>query len=51
VQRGFSQRRKKLSNLLPTDDARRAEQLSPSDWVQLWQGVGNAGDLDEDSET
>jgi 16S rRNA (adenine1518-N6/adenine1519-N6)-dimethyltransferase len=51
VQRGFSQRRKKLSNLLPTDAARRAEQLSPADWVQLWQGVGNAGNLDEDGVT
>ena len=29
VQRGFSQRRKKLSNLLPTRDGRRAEHLSP----------------------
>ena len=37
VQRGFSQRRKKLSNLLPTSDARRAEHLSPIDWVELWQ--------------
>jgi 16S rRNA (adenine1518-N6/adenine1519-N6)-dimethyltransferase len=37
VQRGFSQRRKKLSNLLPTTDGRRAEQLSPVDWVQLWR--------------
>ena len=41
VQRGFSQRRKKLSNLLPTDDARRAEHLSPADWVTLWQEVEN----------
>jgi 16S rRNA (adenine1518-N6/adenine1519-N6)-dimethyltransferase len=39
VQRGFSQRRKKLSNLLPTGDARRAEHLSPSDWVELWRQV------------
>jgi 16S rRNA (adenine1518-N6/adenine1519-N6)-dimethyltransferase len=39
VQRGFSQRRKKLSNLLPTEDSRRAEHLSPADWVQLWQQV------------
>jgi len=37
VQRGFSQRRKKLSNLLPTDDGRRAEHLSPEEWVGLWQ--------------
>jgi 16S rRNA (adenine1518-N6/adenine1519-N6)-dimethyltransferase len=39
VQRGFSQRRKKLSNLLPTDDGRRAEQLSPAEWVDLWKQV------------
>ena len=39
VQRGFSQRRKKLSNLLPTSDARRAEHLSPADWVELWRQV------------
>jgi len=37
VQRGFSQRRKKLSNLLPTSDERRAEHLSPEDWVALWK--------------
>ena len=37
VQRGFSQRRKKLSNLLPTRDERRAEHLSPEEWVDLWQ--------------
>ena len=39
VQRGFSQRRKKLSNLLPTDDGRRAEHLSPAEWVALWWQV------------
>jgi len=39
VQRGFSQRRKKLSNLLPTDDGRRAEQLSPAEWVELWRRI------------
>jgi 16S rRNA (adenine1518-N6/adenine1519-N6)-dimethyltransferase len=39
VQRGFSQRRKKLSNLLPTEDGRRAEHLSPSEWVELWQAL------------
>ena len=37
VQRGFSQRRKKLSNLLPTTDGRRAEQLSPAEWAELWR--------------
>ena len=37
VQRGFSQRRKKLSNLLPTGDQRCAEQLSPSQWIKLWK--------------
>jgi 16S rRNA (adenine1518-N6/adenine1519-N6)-dimethyltransferase len=39
VQKGFSQRRKKLSNLLPTEDGRRAEQLSPEDWVALWREI------------
>jgi 16S rRNA (adenine1518-N6/adenine1519-N6)-dimethyltransferase len=43
VQRGFSQRRKKLSNLLPTSDGRRAEHLSPGDWVELWRSVESAG--------
>jgi len=42
VQRGFSQRRKKLSNLLNTKDARRAEHLSPTDWVELWRQVETA---------
>jgi 16S rRNA (adenine1518-N6/adenine1519-N6)-dimethyltransferase len=37
VQQGFSQRRKKLSNLLPTSDARRAEHLSPGEWIELWR--------------
>lgn len=37
VQRGFSQRRKKLSNLLPTSDERRAEHLTPVEWVELWR--------------
>ncbi len=37
VQRGFSQRRKKLSNLLPTTDGRRAEHLTPAEWVDLWR--------------
>jgi 16S rRNA (adenine1518-N6/adenine1519-N6)-dimethyltransferase len=37
VQRGFSQRRKKLSNLLPTTDGRRAEHLNPAEWVELWK--------------
>ncbi len=39
VQRGFSQRRKMLSNLLPTRDGRRAEQLAPAEWVDLWREV------------
>jgi 16S rRNA (adenine1518-N6/adenine1519-N6)-dimethyltransferase len=43
VQRGFSQRRKKLSNLLPIDDGRRAEELSPEEWVALWRRVREAG--------
>jgi len=43
VQRGFSQRRKKLSTLLPTDDGRRAEHLSPTEWVELWRQVEKKG--------
>ena len=39
VQRGFAQRRKKLSNLLPTGDSRRAEHLSPAEWVALWREI------------
>jgi 16S rRNA (adenine1518-N6/adenine1519-N6)-dimethyltransferase len=39
VQRGFSQRRKKISNLLPTQDGRRAEHLTPAEWVELWRQV------------
>jgi 16S rRNA (adenine1518-N6/adenine1519-N6)-dimethyltransferase len=39
VQRGFSQRRKKLSNLLPTQDGRRAEHLTPLEWVELWRRI------------
>ncbi len=48
VQRGFSQRRKKLSNLLPTEDGRRAEQLSPTEWVELWQQVELGKTQDQD---
>jgi 16S rRNA (adenine1518-N6/adenine1519-N6)-dimethyltransferase len=44
VQRGFSQRRKKLSNLLPTRDARRAEELSPAEWVRLWRETEKEGE-------
>ena len=43
VQRGFSQRRKKLSNLLPTQDGRRAEHLTPVEWVELWRRVEEVG--------
>ncbi len=39
VQRGFAQRRKKLSNLLPIGDSCRAEQLSPAEWVALWREI------------
>ena len=41
VQRGFSQRRKILSNLLPTSDKRRAEELSPDEWVDLWRKISS----------
>ena len=39
VQCGFSQRRKKLSNLLATDDGRRAEHLAPAEWAELWRRI------------
>ena len=39
VQRGFSQRRKMLSNLLEVRDDRRAEELTPAQWVELWRKV------------
>ena len=39
VQRGFSQRRKKLSNLLEVQDGRRAEELTPTQWVELWRKI------------
>jgi 16S rRNA (adenine1518-N6/adenine1519-N6)-dimethyltransferase len=42
VQRGFSQRRKKLSNLLEVADGRRAEELSPANWVELWRRIVEA---------
>ncbi|MEI9998072.1 MAG: 16S rRNA (adenine(1518)-N(6)/adenine(1519)-N(6))-dimethyltransferase RsmA [Verrucomicrobiota bacterium] len=42
VQRGFSQRRKKLSNLLEVADGRRAEELSPPQWVELWRALAAA---------
>jgi len=42
VQRGFSQRRKMLSNLLEIRDDRRAEQLTPPEWVELWRKIGQA---------
>jgi 16S rRNA (adenine1518-N6/adenine1519-N6)-dimethyltransferase len=42
VQRGFSQRRKKLSNLLEIRDDRRAEELSPAQWIELWQRITQA---------
>ncbi len=46
VQRGFSQRRKKLSNLLPTQDDRRAEHLTPVEWVELWRQMEKASAAD-----
>lgn len=42
VQRGFSQRRKKLSNLLDIRDDRRAEELSPEAWTELWRKIISA---------
>ena len=38
VRKGFSQRRKKLSNTLGIADDRRPEQLSVEDWIVAWRG-------------
>lgn len=42
VRRGFSQRRKQLKRVLPVDLARRAEELDPSEWFQLYEQCGRA---------
>ncbi len=38
VKKGFSQRRKKLSNTLGIADSRRPEELSVADWAAAWAG-------------
>ena len=40
VRKGFSQRRKQLKRVLPVDLARRAEELDPSEWWQLYERHG-----------
>ena len=40
VRKGFSQRRKQLKRVLPVDLARRAEELDPSEWWQLYEQHG-----------
>ena len=42
VRRGFSQRRKQLKRVLSVDLARRAEELDPSEWFQLYEQCGRA---------
>ena len=42
VRKGFSQRRKQLKRVLPVDLARRAEELDPSEWWQLYEQCGRA---------
>jgi 16S rRNA (adenine1518-N6/adenine1519-N6)-dimethyltransferase len=37
VKKGFSQRRKKLKGLLPVDLDRRAEELDPAEWRDLYE--------------
>ncbi len=37
VKKGFSQRRKKLSNVIGGTDSRRAEHLTVTEWVQMWE--------------
>lgn len=39
VKQGFSQRRKKLSNVLPVQDERRAGALSVADWAKLYRST------------
>jgi 16S rRNA (adenine1518-N6/adenine1519-N6)-dimethyltransferase len=39
VKKGFSQRRKKLSNLLSIKDDRRAEELDVPDWVEIFRRI------------
>jgi len=40
VKKGFSQRRKKLKGLLPVDLDRRAEELDPAEWRNLYERTG-----------
>ena len=40
VKKGFSQRRKKLKGLLPVDLDRRAEELDPAEWLELYERTG-----------
>ena len=40
VRKGFSQRRKQLKRVLPVDLARRAEELDPAEWWQLYERHG-----------
>jgi len=42
VRKGFSQRRKQLKRVLPVNLARRAEELDPSEWWQLYEQCGRA---------
>ncbi len=42
VKQGFSQRRKKLSNVLPVQDERRAGALSVADWAELFRSTRSA---------
>jgi 16S rRNA (adenine1518-N6/adenine1519-N6)-dimethyltransferase len=37
VRKGFSQRRKKLSNTLGIEDHRRPEEVSVKEWLELWR--------------
>jgi len=39
VKKGFSQRRKKLSNLLEVEDSRRAEELTVLEWINLREKI------------
>ena len=42
VRKGFSQRRKQLKRVLSVDLARRAEELDPQEWRQLYEQCGRA---------
>jgi len=39
LRKGFSQRRKKIKNLLPLEDERRAEEVSVDEWIGIFESL------------